>query len=202
MGTSFRKNPMVRALDLRNRRRREGLSTMDMAEVMAIANPKQLSAIEIGTCAITLERAILAAYRLGGVIVELVGTGCAVVAPLKGFDPEELPRPDSDDSKDLTPGEAAWKALKEGQEAQERMSELQPAIERNDRKSIVDLYDELICDPLTATSILAKAIEQHDPSIKAEAEARHSAHKSYTKPDSSSPQPSSRPHIFTRRQFA
>ena len=205
MGTSFRKNPMVRALDLRNRRRMEGLSTMDMAEVMAIANPKQLSAIEIGTCAITLERAVLAAYRLGGIIVELVGTGCAVVAPLQGFSPEDLPKPDNDKGKELKPGEAAWRALKENREATERMDELQPAIERNDRQSMVELYDELICDPLAATGILARTIEQHDPSIKAEAEARHSAKSSYISKPDMKPGPqtnSNRPHIFGRRQYA
>lgn len=199
MGTSFRKNPMVRATDLRDRRRREGLSTEDMADLMAIANPKQVSAIEIGVCAITMEKAILAAYRLGGIIVELVGTGFAVVAPLKGYEPDEIPKPNATDSSNLKPGEAAWMAMKEGREAQERMSDLQPAINRNDRNSLVELYDELICDPVCATGILARTIERLDPSIKAEAEARHSASTAVIQPKAARP---SRPHVFTRRQFA
>jgi transcriptional regulator with XRE-family HTH domain len=197
MGTNYRKNPMVRAVDLRDRRRREGISTDDMAELMDTANPKQISAIEIGACAITLEKAILAAYRLGGIIVELVGTGCAVVAPLKGYDPEEEPRLSRKDSNDLKPGEAAWMVLKEGREVQERIGDLQATIGRGDRKHLVELYDELICDPQYANSILAKSIERLDPSIKAEAEARHSAQSVYVKPVA--PQ-SGRHHVFTRRQ--
>lgn len=175
MKPAIRKSPMVVAVDLRDRRRRAGLTTSEFADVLGCADNKQVAAIEIGLCAVTLEKAIRAAYRLGGLVVQLEQFGYAVVAPLKDFkfntDAHVTEGP-----MELRAGEAAWIALKENREAQEAICKLQDAIMAGNRTALVELYDELICDTGQATDLLARAIQDIDPTIEDEAKARHSQH--------------------------
>ena len=170
-----RKSPMVRAIDLRDRRRRAGMTASEFADVLEIVDAKQVSAMEIGACAITLEKAIRAAYKLGGVVVQLEGFGYAVVAPLKDFTPDTEAHV-AEDPGMLRAGEAAWISLKENKEAMEAISGLQAAVLEGNRASLVTLYDELVCDTTQANDLLAKAIQEIDPTIKDEAEARHAQH--------------------------
>lgn len=170
-----RKSPMVRAIDLRDRRRRAGMTASEFANVLEIVDAKQVSAMEIGACAITLEKAIRAAYKLGGLVVQLEQFGYAVVAPLKDFK-FNVDAHVAEGPVELRAGEAAWIALKENREAQEALCKLQDAIMAGNRTALVELYDELICDTGQATDLLAGAIQAIDPTIKDEAEARHAQH--------------------------
>ena len=58
----------------------------------------------------------------------------------------------------------------------EAISGLQEAVLEGNRALLVTLYDELVCDTAQANELLAEAIQEIDPTIKDEAEARHAQH--------------------------
>lgn len=91
MRTPARSSSIVRAVDLRDRRQRLGLSSDRMADYLEVADCKHVSAIEIGRCGITMEKAVRSAYVLGAVTVELPGLGRAVVIPIREADAQARP---------------------------------------------------------------------------------------------------------------
>lgn len=168
MRTEFRKTSIVRAIDLRDRRRRAGLTTERMADYLEVADSKHVSAIELGRCTLTSERAIRAAYVLGGITVELPGLGMAAIVPVRA------PQTAVGGQTRLSPGEAAWIALEEAQEAIESIPAIQRAVARRDREALVALCEQIVCDPRHATELLAEAIDAVDPTIMVEAGVSHS----------------------------
>ncbi|MFY9133600.1 MAG: hypothetical protein WAO51_00185, partial [Bacillota bacterium] len=145
MRTPTRRSSIVRAVDLRDRRQRLGLSTDRMADYLEVADCKHVSAIEIGRASITMEKAIHSAYVLGAVTVELPGLGRAAVIPVREADSRKthLAR----HHEPLRPGEAAWIALTENREAIDSLESLQAAVTLHDRPALVALYEQIVCDP-------------------------------------------------------
>ncbi len=147
MRTPTRRSSIVRAVDLRDRRQRLGLSTDRMADYLEVADCKHVSAIEIGRASITMEKAIRSAYVLGAVTVELPGgLGRAAVIPVREADSQKkhaLAR----HHEPLRPGEAAWIALTENREAIDSLESLQAAVTLRDRPALVALYEQIVCDP-------------------------------------------------------
>ncbi len=169
MRTPRRKTSIVRAVDLRDRRQRAGLTAARMADYLEVADSKHVSAIELGKCTLTMEKAVRAAYALGGVTVELPGLGLAAVVPLRD-------RPGTCVlHSDLRPGEAAWVVMEETQEALQSIPAIQRAVAAGDREALVQLAEQVICDPRHATELLAQAINAMDPTVMPEAALRHSA---------------------------
>lgn len=164
-----RKTPICRAIDMRDRRLRKGITAEDFAEILDVSDYKHVSAIEAQRCSVTMERAIRAAYGLGAVIVELEGVGQAIVTP---FCAEE-------DSRELVsgapmrPGEAAWNVEEEALEALECVKQLQKAVSHGNREELVLLCEQIICDPRHAVDMLAQSIDELDPTVMIEAHIRH-----------------------------
>ncbi len=166
--TRYRKTSIVRAIDLRDRRQRAGLTADRMADYLEVADGKHVSSIELGKCTLTMEKAVRAAYVLGGVTVELPGLGMAAVVPIKDCDGGATPT-----RSDLRPGEAAWIALQEAREAIECISGLQDAISRRDRARLVYLGEQLVCDPMHAFELVVLGLDAYDPTIMIEARVNH-----------------------------
>lgn len=162
----MRKEEMVRALDMKAKRLAAGLSQERMAEILD-RDPKHLNKIENGKVALTLVLAAKAAKEFGSLVVDVEGVGKVMVAPA----PDELPKVDTN----LRPGEAAWVAIEEAQEAIESARELQKAIMDNNRQKLVELCEQIICDSIHAASLLKASLKKFDPSIVKEAYERHSA---------------------------
>lgn len=167
MRTPYRKTSIVRAVDLRDRRQRAGLTTERMADYLELADCKQVSAIELGKCTLTSERAVRAAYVLGGITVELPGLGLAAIVPVRAPQMATVSR------TSMTPGEAAWIALEEAQEAIESIPAIQRAVARRDREALVGICEQVVCDPRHAVELLAESINAIDPTVMAEAAIRH-----------------------------
>ncbi len=164
-----RKTPICRAVDMRDRRLRHGITAEDFAEILDVSDAKHVSAIEAQRCSVTMERAIRAAYGLGAVIVELDGVGQVVVIP---FYAEEDSR-GLVSGESLRPGEAAWNVKEEASEALESVRHLQKAVSCGDREELVLLCEQIICDPRHAVDLLAESIDEIDPTIMIEAHIRH-----------------------------
>lgn len=164
-----RKTPICRAIDMRDRRLRKGITAEDFAEILDVSDYKHVSAIEAQRCSVTMERAIRAAYGLGAVIVELEGVGQAVVIPfcVEGNSREFV------SSDVMRPGEAAWNVEEEALEALESVKHLQKAVSCGDRDELVLLCEQIICDPRHAVDLLAESIDEIDPTIMIEAHIRH-----------------------------
>jgi len=139
----YRRSSIVRVVDMRDRRQRLGLSSDRMADYLEVADCKHVSAIEIGRCGITMEKAVRSAYVLGAVTVELPGLGRAVVIPIRESDIQARPAR----RESLRPGEAAWIALTENREAIGSLESLQTAVTQRDRRALVALYEQIVCDP-------------------------------------------------------
>jgi len=154
-----RKTPICRAIDMRDRRLRKGITAEDFAEILDVSDYKHVSAIEAQRCSVTMERAIRAAYGLGAVIVELEGVGQAVVTPfcVEGNSREFV------SSDVMRPGEAAWNVEEEALEALECVKRLQKAVSLGDREELVLLCEQIICDPRHAVDLLAESIDEIDP---------------------------------------
>jgi transcriptional regulator with XRE-family HTH domain len=169
--TPTRRSSIVRAVDLRDRRKRLGLSTNRMADFLEVADCKHVSAIEIGRAGITMEKAVRSAYVLGAVTVELPGLGRAAVIPVRDVDSRKthLAR----HHEPLRPGEAAWIALTENREAIDSLESLQAAVTLRDRPALVALYEQIVCDPRHAAELVAEAIDRLDPTISPEAAINH-----------------------------
>jgi transcriptional regulator with XRE-family HTH domain len=169
--TPTRRSSIVRAVDLRDRRQRLGLTTNRMADYLEVADCKHVSAIEIGRASITMEKAIRSAYVLGAVTVELPGLGRAAVIPVREADSRKthLAR----HHEPLRPGEAAWIALTENREAIDSLESLQAAVTLRDRPALVALYEQIVCDPRHAAELVAEAIDRLDPTISPEAAINH-----------------------------
>lgn len=161
----FRKLEMARAVDLKDRRKASGLSSARLVELLGCADSKHLWAIESGRCAITMVKAARAACCLGSIAVEVDGVGRVVVTPVQ--DGEQTP------IVDLRPGEAAWIAMEEQQEAISSIHQLQRAVSQRDREALISIYEQVVCDPTHAVSLVAASIDVIDPSIGIEARKRH-----------------------------
>ena len=166
--TRYRKTSIVRAIDLRDRRQRAGLTADRMADYLEVADSKHVSSIELGKCTLTMEKAVRAAYVLGGVTVELPGLGMAAVVPITDCDGGAAPT-----RSDLRPGEAAWIALQETREAIDYIPCIQEAVTKHDREALVRICEQVVCDPHHAVELLADAISTIDPTVMAEAAVRH-----------------------------
>jgi transcriptional regulator with XRE-family HTH domain len=164
-----RKTPICRAIDMRERRIRNGMTAEEFAEILDVSDSKHVSAIEAQRCSVTMQRAIRAAYGLGAVIVELDGVGQAIVTP---FCAEEDSR-ESVCGDSMRPGEAAWNVKEEAFEALECVKRLQKAVSHGDREELVLLCEQIICDPRHAVDLLAESIDEIDPTIMIEAHIRH-----------------------------
>lgn len=164
-----RKTPICRAIDMRDRRLRKGITAEDFAEILDVSDAKHVSAIEAQRCSVTMERAIRAAYGLGAVVVELEGVGQVVVIP---FCVEEDSR-EFISGDPLRPGEAAWNVEEEALEALECVKQLQKAVSHGNREELVLLCEQIICDPRHAVGMLAQSIDELDPTIMIEAHIRH-----------------------------
>ena len=70
----MRKEEMVKALDLREKRQAAGISQEQMAEILN-RDPKHLSKIENGKVALTMVLAAKAAREFGSLVVEVDGVG-------------------------------------------------------------------------------------------------------------------------------
>ena len=162
----MRKEEMVRALDLKAKRLAAGLSQERMAEILD-RDPKHLNKIENGKVALTLVLAAKAAKEFGSLVVDVEGVGNVMVAPA----PDELPKVDTN----LRPGEAAWITVEESQEAITSAQEIQKAIMANNRKRLIELCEQVVCDPIHAASLLKASLEKYDPSMIAEAYQSHTA---------------------------
>ncbi len=169
MRTPYRRSSIVRVVDMRDRRQRLGLSSDRMADYLEVADCKHVSAIEIGRCGITMEKAVRSAYVLGAVTVELPGLGRAVVIPIREADAQARPVR----REPLRPGEAAWVALTENREAIDSLESLQAAVTLRDRRALVALYEQIVCDPRHAAELVAEAIDRIDPTIGPEAAINH-----------------------------
>jgi transcriptional regulator with XRE-family HTH domain len=168
--TPTRRSSIVRAVDLRDRRQRLGLTADRMADYLEVADCKHVSAIEIGRCGITMEKAIRSAYVLGAVTVELPGLGRAAVIPIREADSQtRVPAR----HEPLRPGEAAWIALTENREAIDSLESLQAAVTLRDRPALVALYEQIVCDPRHAAELVAEAIDRLDPTVGPEAAINH-----------------------------
>ncbi len=164
-----RKTPICRAVDMRDRRLRHGITAEDFAEILDVSDYKHVSAIEAQRCSVTMERAIRAAYGLGAVIVELDGVGQVVVIPFcADEDPRELVS-----GAPMRPGEAAWNVEEEALEALECVKQLQKAVSHGNREELVLLCEQIICDPRHAVDMLAQSIDELDPTVMIEAHIRH-----------------------------
>lgn len=172
MRTPTRRSSIVRAVDLRDRRQRLGLSTDRMADYLEVADCKHVSAIEIGRASITMEKAIRSAYVLGAVTVELPGLGRAAVIPVREADSQKKHAP-ARHHEPLRPGEAAWIALTENREAIDSLEGLQAAVTLRDRPALVALYEQIVCDPRHAAELVAEAIDRLDPTVGPEAAINH-----------------------------
>jgi len=167
--TPYRRSSIVRVVDMRDRRQRLGLSSDRMADYLEVADCKHVSAIEIGRCGITMEKAVRSAYVLGAVTVELPGLGRAVVIPIRESDIQARPAR----RESLRPGEAAWIALTENREAIGSLESLQTAVTQRDRRALVALYEQIVCDPRHAAELVAEAIDRIDPTVGPEAAINH-----------------------------
>lgn len=165
MAQKERKTEMVLAVDLRERRMREGLSVSEMADILEISDPKHVYAIETGRFAITLARATRAARRFGALTVDVQDVGRFVIIP----EPEKTEKVNTN----LRPGEAAWVAIEEDREALESLELIQKALLDRDRERLVQLYEQAVCDPVHAASLVAAALDRLDPKIGAEARENH-----------------------------
>jgi len=162
----MRKEEMVKALDLREKRQAAGISQEQMAEILN-RDPKHLSKIENGKVALTMVLAAKAAREFGSLVVEVDGVGRVLVAPA----PEDVPAI----TTNLRPGEAAWITVEESQEAITSAQEIQKAIMANNRKRLIELCEQVVCDPIHAASLLKSSLERYDPTIVPEAYEKHSA---------------------------
>jgi transcriptional regulator with XRE-family HTH domain len=167
MRTVTRKSSIVKAVDLRERRQRADISTERMADLLEVSDMKHISAIELGKCSITTEKAVRAAYLLGGLTLELPGLGYAVVVPLRERMAVTVTR------SDMRPGEAAWVVLEETQEAARHIPAIQKTAAGHDRDALVHLCGQVICDTQHALETLGAAIDAVDPTIRVEADMRH-----------------------------
>ncbi|MGE5572989.1 MAG: hypothetical protein ACM3ZU_08235 [Bacteroidota bacterium] len=162
----MRKTAMVRAVDLRPKRRAAGYSADAFAEILDVSDGKHVCAIETGRCAITIGNALRAAYCLQvPITVEMEGLGRGIVAALQDA---AVPAPAI-----LRPGEAAWIVLEEDREALESLEGVQNAVTRNDRDALIRLYEQAVCDTQHAASVLAASLDRLDRTIGIEARERH-----------------------------
>ena len=162
----MRKEEMAKALDLREKRQAAGISQERMGELLD-RDPKHLSKIENGKVALTMVLAAKLAKEFGSMVVEVDGIGRVMVAPA----PDNLPKV----TTTLRPGEAAWIAIEESQEAVESAQEIQKAIIAKNRERLVMLCEQAVCDPIHAAGLLKASMEKYDPSIVAEAYQSHTA---------------------------
>jgi len=162
----MRKTAMVRAVDLRAKRRAAGYSADAFAEILDVSDGKHVCAIETGRCAITIGHALRAAYHLQvPITVEMDGLGRGIVAALQDV---ALPAPVA-----LRPGEAAWIVLEEDREALESLEGVQGAVTRNDREALIRLYEQAVCDTQHAATLLAASLDRLDRTIGIQARERH-----------------------------
>jgi transcriptional regulator with XRE-family HTH domain len=169
----YRKTDMVRAIDMRPSRLERGMTADEFAETLGFSDGKHICAIETGKCSVSSPTIVRQAYTFGAAIVELVGVGGAVTLP---FDLAEYRRPRgrARPSK-LRAGEAAWIALAENREAIDSLESLQAAVTLRDRRALVALYEQIVCDPRHAAELVAEAIDRIDPTIGPEAAISHAA---------------------------
>lgn len=164
-----RKTAACWAVDMRTRRIQKGISTEQMADRLRCSDAKHVCSIETGYCSITMEKAIRGAYTLEALIVELEGVGGAIVVP---YDLEALSKP-ALRSDNMRPGEAAWVVLEELEEAVASVQNLQAAISGGDRKAVVGIVEQVMCDPVHANHLLMAAVNAMDPTILVEATVNH-----------------------------
>lgn len=167
MRTVFRKSSIVMAVDLRERRQRANITTERMADLLEVSDMKHVSAIELGKCSITSEKAVRAAYLLGGLTLELPGLGYAAVVPLRERMAVTVAR------SDMRPGEAAWVALEETREAVNFIPAIQKAVAGHDRDALVSLAEQVVCDVTHAMQVLGAALDAEDPTILPQAQTQH-----------------------------
>lgn len=164
----MRKTAMVRAVDLRAKRRAAGYSADAFAEILDVSDGKHVCAIETGRCSITISHALRAAYQLQvPITVEMDGLGRGIVAAL-----QEIASP-APAAVALRPGEAAWIVHEEDREALESLEGVQSAVCRNDREALIRLYEQAVCDTQHAASLLAASLDRLDRTIGIEARERH-----------------------------
>lgn len=162
-----RKRAMVRAVDLREKRRAAGYTAETFAEAIEVSDSKYVLSLEAGKRALTLENAGKAAYVLNtALMVEIDGVGPVWVAPaVAGGQPIAATA--------LRPGEAAWIALEEYREAMASLERLQDAVMRKDWDAVSRIYEQTVCDTQHADALLAAALDRLNPAPGRAAHERH-----------------------------
>jgi transcriptional regulator with XRE-family HTH domain len=158
-----RKSPMATALDLRQRRQEARLTLADMCEAMDVLNEPHVSAIEGGSRAITMERGIRAAHRVGPITVEVDGLMAAIV-PVQRVPAAQTV---------MGPGDAGWVVREELQEATEALPRLEAAFLQRNRLGLVKAAEQVVSDVTHALSLLAGALDAFDVTIRRDADTRH-----------------------------
>ena len=159
----MRKSPMATALDLRQRRRQARMTLADMCEAMDVLNEPHVSAIEGGSRAITMERGIRAAHRVGPITVEVDGLMAAIV-PVQRVPAAQTV---------MGPGDAGWVVREELQEAAEALPQLEAAFMQRNRLGLVKAAEQVVSDVTHALSLLAGALDAFDVTIRRDADTRH-----------------------------
>ena len=159
----MRKSPMATALDLRQRRQEARLTLADMCEAMDVLNEPHVSAIEGGSRAITMERGIRAAHRVGPITVEVDGMIAAIV-PVRRVPAAQTV---------MGPGDAGWVVREELQEAAEALPQLEAAFMQRNRLGLVKAAEQVVSDVTHALSLLAGALDAFDVTIRRDADTRH-----------------------------
>ncbi len=162
----IRKTPMVKALDLREKRRAAGYTADGLADILGVADGKYALGIESGAKAVTHANVVRAAYKFGWVTTEVEGVGRAWTIPaVEGARPAVV--------TDLQPGEVAWIALEEWREALQSIERLQAAIVRRDWDEVSRIYEQVVCDPQHAIALLAASLDRLNPVVGKAARQRH-----------------------------
>ncbi|MEA4884310.1 MAG: hypothetical protein VB144_11785 [Clostridia bacterium] len=161
----MRKTPMAVAVDLRERRQQARMTLAQMCAVMDVLNEPHVSAIEGGSRAITMERGIRAAHRVGPITVEVDGM-MAVIVPVQRVPVSQTV---------LGPGEAGWIVREEIHEAEEALPKLEAAFLQRDRLELVRATGQVVSDLAHALGLLSGALDAFDVTIRRDADAHHRA---------------------------
>lgn len=153
------------AIDLKELRKRAGLTAERMAEIME-CEPGHYSKIERRRTSLVLTKAVRAAAVVGPLTVLIPGVGFARVAVTKKrWTQTGLPP--------MVPAEAALLELQEVAEAMDHLPQLQRALLRGNRDEVVHIIRETIVEPLAAIEAHARAFERRDPTLMQEAQAAY-----------------------------
>lgn len=161
----MRKTPMATAVDLRERRQQAGMTLADMCTAMDVLNEPHVSAIEGGSRAITMERGIRAAHRVGPITVEVDGLMAAII-PV-----QRVPMAQTV----MGPGDAGWVVREELQEASEALPRLEAAFLQRNRLGLVKAAEQVVSDVAHALGLLSGALDAFDVTIRRDADTRHRA---------------------------